>query len=233
MPGPADPSQFQPESLPEFLPEFLFDGPRAAPLTVVLAHGAGAAMDSPFLSAFAGELAAAGDGRWRVVRFEFPYMAARRRDGGRRPPDREAVLLRTWREVVAALGPALGSPGLVIGGKSMGGRMASRIADESAVRGLVCLGYPFHPPGRPERLRTAHLETLRCPTLIVQGTRDPFGRPEEVAGYALAPAVRVHWIADGDHDLKPRKAAGRSQAEALGEAVAATADFLAGLEAEP
>lgn len=206
-------------------PAFLFDGPTCAPLTVALAHGAGAPMDSPFMAAFAGELAAAGAGDWRVARFEFPYMAARRRGGGRRPPDRQPVLLQTWRDAIAALDPAR----LVVGGKSMGGRMASLVAEESAVRGLVCLGYPFHPPGRPERLRTAHLEALRCPTLIVQGTRDPFGTAEEVAGYALSPAIRIHWIADGDHDLKPRKASGRSPTEALGEAVGAVAGFLRAL----
>jgi len=214
MSGPANP------------PDFLFDGPEQAPLTLALAHGAGAPMDSPFMAGFAAELAAAGAGDWRVARFEFPYMAARHRDGRRRPPDREAVLLDTWREVIAALGAAR----LTIGGKSMGGRMASLVADECAVRGLVCLGYPFHPPGRSERLRTAHLVALRCPTLIVQGTRDPFGTAQEVAGYALSPAIRVHWIADGDHNLKPRKASGRRAADALSEAVAAVANFLRGLE---
>jgi predicted alpha/beta-hydrolase family hydrolase len=209
-------------SAPETRPEFLFDGPASAPLVVALAHGAGAAMDSPFLSAFAAELAAAGGGDWRVARFEFPYMAARRRDGRRRPPDRQPVLLATWRAVIAALAPSR----LVIGGKSMGGRMASLVADDGAVRGLVCLGYPFHPPGRPEHLRTAHLAGLRCPTLIVQGTRDPFGNAQEVAAYDLSPAIRIHWVADGDHDLKPRKSSGRSPGEALSEAVAAVADFL-------
>lgn len=209
-------------SIPETRPEFLFDGPASAPLVVALAHGAGAAMDSPFLSAFAAELATVGGGDWRVARFEFPYMAARRRDGRRRPPDRQPVLLATWRAVIAALAPSR----LVIGGKSMGGRMASLVADDGAVRGLVCLGYPFHPPGRPERLRTAHLAGLRCPTLIVQGTRDPFGNAQEVAAYDLSPAIRIHWVADGDHDLKPRKSSGRSPAEALSEAVAAVADFL-------
>ena len=123
-----------------------------APLTLVLAHGAGAPMDSPFMEVMATRVAAAG---WRVARFEFPYMARRREDGKRRPPDRESVLLQTWVTVI----DALGAEHLVVGGKSLGGRMASMVADEAQVRGLVCLGYPFHPPGRPERTRTAHLET--------------------------------------------------------------------------
>lgn len=202
--------------------ELLFDGPEAATGRIALAHGAGAPMDDPFLAAIAAGLAAHG---LRVARFEFPYMAARR-SGRRKPPDRAPVLLESWREAIAALG---GARNLVIGGKSLGGRIASMLADEVGARGLVCLGYPFHPPGRPERLRTAHLETLRTPTLIVQGTRDAFGTPAEVAGYQLSPAIRVHWIADGDHSLAPRKSSGRTKRDALDEAIAQVAAFVAAL----
>ena len=128
-------------------------------------------MDHPFMEQMACGVAAGGFG---VVRFEFPYMHQRRLTGGKRPPDRAPVLDAFYRSVLETLG----SPErLVIGGKSMGGRVASRIADDSGVRGLVCLGYPFHPPRKPEKLRTAHLVGLRCPTLILQGTRDPFGCP--------------------------------------------------------
>src|SRR5436309_2495547 len=146
----------------------IFDGPENGP-TVVLAHGAGAPMDSPFLNVVAAGLAAAG---LRAVRFEFPYMRRRREAGERRAPDREPVLRAAWKEAIAALG---GGERLVIGGKSLGGRMASLVADEAGVRGLVCLGYPFHPPGQPERLRTKHLQDLRTPALFVQGTRDALG----------------------------------------------------------
>ncbi|HMA15237.1 MAG: alpha/beta family hydrolase [Bacteroidota bacterium] len=186
------------------LPDLLIDGPAGpAPLTFAFAHGAGAPMDTPFMSFFAEGLAARGR---RVVRFEFPYMAARRQGGRRPPPDRQPVLLETWRAVIAHLGAET----LVIGGKSMGGRMASLLADEAGVAGLACLGYPFHPTGKPERLRTEHLATLRTPCLICQGTRDPLGNAEEVAGYTLSPAIRLHWAEDGDHDMKPRKASGRT-----------------------
>ena len=106
------------------------------------------------------------------------------------------MLLQTWRDVVAELG----GPSLVIGGKSMGGRMATMIADELRVRGVVVLGYPFHPPGQPEKLRTAHLETMQTPTLIVQGTRDPFGTAEEVATYRISPTIRIEWL-PGQHSL--------------------------------
>jgi len=221
-------------------PDLLLDGPApgsapgtaeaseasGAPLTLALAHGAGVPMDSDFMAAFAEGLAAEG---LRVARFEFPYMAARRRDGRKRPPDREPVLLQTWRRVIAALGPE----NLAIGGKSLGGRMASLLADETAVQGLVCLGYPFHPPGKPDRPRTAHLETIKTPTLIVQGTRDPFGTPDEVAGYKLSPAVRLHWAEDGDHGLEPRKASGRTAEQNLAEAIAAVAAFLRALGTPP
>jgi uncharacterized protein len=198
-----------------------YDGSEQATDTIVLAHGAGAPMDSPFLEYVAAGLATRG---LRVVRFEFPYMHARRADR-RPPPDREPVLLDRWRAVLAELG---GRPP-VIGGKSLGGRMASLLADEVGARGLVCLGYPFHPPGKPQRLRVAHLESLRTPTLVVQGTRDALGSREEVAGYRLSRSIRVHWVEDGDHSLKPRARSGRSERQNLDEAVYAVAQFVGGL----
>src|SRR6202035_3499837 len=164
---------------------FLFDGPADAAATIVLAHGAGAPMDSASLTAIATGLAARG---LRVARFEFPYMRERRLSGARRGPDRQPVLVQSWRDAIDALG---GGPRLVIGGRSLGGRIASYVADDFQARGLVCLGYPFHPPGDPGRLRTAHLAGLKTPTLIVQGTRDPFGGTDEVAGYQLSPSIRV------------------------------------------
>ena len=203
--------------------EFLIDRESSATTTVVLAHGAGAPMDTPFMDAFAGGLAHAG---LRVVRFEFPYMRARRSEGKRKAPDRAPLLLETWRGVIAGLGhPAA----LVIGGKSMGGRIASMVADEAGVKGVACLGYPFHPPGKPERTRTGHLESMRTPTLIVQGTRDSLGKPEEVQGYTLSDAVRLHWLETGDHSFKPTKASGRTLEQNWQEGIAAVADFVRGL----
>lgn len=207
------------------LPHLLFDGPDDAPFTIALAHGAGAAMDSAFMQTFAEGLAARG---LRCVRFEFPYMAERRVDGKKRPPDRAPVLIETWRAVIAHLNPAP----LVIGGKSMGGRMASMIArtleEEGApVRGLICLGYPFHPPGKPEKAaeRLAHLTDIRTPTLILQGTRDTFGGRDQVLALPLAKAVRVMWLEDGDHGFKPRKASGRTEAQNWAEAIDAMDAF--------
>lgn len=197
----------------------LTDGPKDGVPALVLAHGAGAGMDSPFMGQFAALVATEGI---RVVRFEFPYMAARR-TGSRRPPDREPVLRRTWLEVIEALG---GGANVVIGGKSMGGRFASMVADEAGVRGLVCLGYPFHPTGAPDNLRTAHLEGLRTPSLFVQGERDPFGTRAEVEGYTLSPAIRIEWLGDGDHSFKPRKASGHTYEGHLRTAAAEVVAFV-------
>jgi hypothetical protein len=180
-------------------------------------------MDSPFMSFFAEGLAARGV---RVARFEFPYMA-RRRNGDRRPPDGPNVLLDTWQSVIDRLGPDR----LVIGGKSLGGRMASMIADAAGVRGLVCLGYPFHPPGQPDRLRVAHLRELQTPALLIQGTRDPFGTREEVERIPLSSVIRIHFLEDGDHSFKPRASSGRTERQNLEEALASLLRFLTGLSA--
>lgn len=200
--------------------DLLIDGPETAPLTLVLAHGAGGPMDSPFMNSVARFVAKEG---FRVVRFEFPYMAARRRGEKRGVPDREPVLTKAWRDVIARLG---GPSRLVVGGKSMGGRMASLVADEAKVAGLVCLGYPFHPPGKPERLRTAHLAALATPTLIVQGTRDPFGTREEIAEYTLSRAIRIHYVEGGEHSWKPLARSGRTEKQNVEEGCAAVAAFL-------
>jgi len=207
--------------------EFLYDGPPDAPATILLAHGAGAAMDSPGMTAIAEALVAAG---LRVARFEFAYMALRRK-GERRPPPRAETLMPAYREAVAALS-ATGP--LLIGGKSMGGRVASLVADDcvaaGAAAGLFVVGYPFHPPARPDKTRTAHLETLTAPALICQGTRDPFGSRAEVEGYRLSPAVRLLWLEDGDHDLKPRKRlTGLTAADHLATMAAAARAFAEGL----
>lgn len=178
---------------------YLADGPAKTPHIFLFAHGAGGAMDTSFMNIVAKAL---GERGIRVVRFEFPYMAARRTSGKKGgAPDRQPVLLDTFRRVVEEHG---GGANVIVGGKSMGGRMASMIADEVGARGLLVFGYPFHPPGKPQQLRTAHLEQLRTPSLILQGTRDMFGTRDDVATYTLSPAIRVEWMEGGDHSLKGR-----------------------------
>lgn len=181
------------------------DGPKKASHTIALAHGAGAPMDSSFMEFFAKELAKKRG--FRVVRFEFPYMAAKRESGKSKPPDREPVLRETWLNVIKKIGPE----NLVIGGKSMGGRIASLVADIAGVTGLVCLGYPFHPVGKPDKLRVEHLRTIKTPTLIIQGERDSFGTRDEMAKYKLSHKIKVKWMKDGDHSFTPRKSSGTTE----------------------
>jgi predicted alpha/beta-hydrolase family hydrolase len=200
--------------------QLLEDGPPDAPVTIALAHGAGVGMNSEFMVAFTEGLSTHG---YRVVRFEFPYMAERKRTGKNKPPDRQPVLEDTWLEVLDSLDS---SSSTIIGGKSMGGRIASLIADERDVLGLVCLGYPFHPPGKPDRLRIEHLKSIKTPTLILQGERDSLGNRDEVAGYELSNKVQVKWLPDGDHSFKPRKRSGRTQDENWRDAIQAIVQFV-------
>lgn len=177
--------------------DVLWSGPESGVATLVLAHGAGAAMDSVGMNDLAGALASRGI---RTARFEFAYMAARRH-GVRRPPPRAETLAGEYLAAVEQVG---GLP--FIGGRSMGGRVATLVADELGPPGVVCFGYPFHPPAKPEQLRTAHLENLRTPMLVVQGTRDEFGTRDEVAGYGLSPAIEITWVEGANHGLSTKKA---------------------------
>lgn len=178
-------------------------------------------MDVPFMNRIARGIAEHGV---RVIRFEFPYMRRRREEGRRTgAPDRQPVLIAAWREIIEAF---RGNARLFIGGKSLGGRIATMVADDAGVAGVLCLGYPFHPPADPARLRTQHLETLRTPTLIVQGERDLFGTREEVARYSLSKEIRFEWLPDGDHSFKPRAASGVTERENVGRAIEAAASFI-------
>ncbi|MBK5012670.1 alpha/beta hydrolase [Pseudomonas sp. S60] len=179
-------------------------------------------MDSGFMDEMAQRLAALGVA---VVRFEFPYMAQRRQGGSKRPPNPQQVLLDCWREVYAQVRPLVTGT-LAIGGKSMGGRMASLVADELGADGVVCLGYPFYAAGKPEKPRVEHLAALKTPTLIVQGERDALGNREAVAGYRLSPAIEVSWLTAADHDLKPLRASGFTHDRHLQAAARLTAEFL-------
>ncbi|NQD80541.1 alpha/beta hydrolase [Pseudomonas sp. CrR14] len=202
----------------------LWDRPTGDSLaTLILAHGAGAPMDSDFMNLMAGKLAARGV---TVVRFEFAYMAARREDGKKRPPNPQAKLLERWSEVHAAVRQQATGP-LAIGGKSMGGRMASLLTDELEADALVCLGYPFHAIGKADKPRTAHLADLKTPTLIVQGERDAMGDRHTVASYQLSSAIELFWLTAGDHDLKPLKVSGYSHEQHLQSAADAVVAFLA------
>lgn len=207
---------------------FVIDsGPQNAAFKLIIAHGAGAGITFLFLETITSLMVERG---FAVTRFEFAYMAARRTGGPRRPPPRFEQLTQEYVSMLKSVSAAKPAhQRLLIGGKSMGGRIASLIAqdafNDSTISGLFCLGYPFHPPGKPEHLRTAHLETLTCPTLIVQGERDPFGNRHDVEGYSLSPKIKVHWSPDGDHDLGPRGHSGHVRKDNLAAAADAIAKF--------
>lgn len=200
----------------------LSNGPEDA-ATLVLAHGSGAPMDSVFMNEFS---RLAGEQSIRVIRFEFAYMAGRRITGKKPPPPKAEKLMD---EFLAIIGEFDDGP-VFIGGKSLGGRVASMIAqkcfDEKKIAGLVCLGYPFHPPGKPENLRTAHFTNFSCPTLICQGENDPFGKRVEIEGYELPEALQFHWAAFGNHDLSPPKRSGLTAQDNWSDAARAVARFM-------
>ncbi len=207
--------------------EFLTTGAPSSAIHLLLAHGAGAPMTSPFLEAITGALAGQG---LCIHRFEFAYMARRRSSGIKSPPPPIDRLDLEYLAAASDLRAQIPAKALLLAaGKSMGGRVATRVADQLALEmglgGVAVLGYPFHPDGRPERTRTAHLASLRVPTLIVQGTRDKLGGPEDVQGYALPASISLAWIPDGDHDLAPRRSSGRTQDWAIHEAARQIATF--------
>ncbi|TXR51542.1 alpha/beta hydrolase [Reinekea thalattae] len=197
----------------------LLQGDSGCPL-YIMAHGAGAPMDSPFMNAMAEGLVAQGI---RVLRFEFDYMYQRRQTGKKRPPERADKLLACFQRVIDE---AAADEPVVIGGKSMGGRMATLLAAERDVAGVAVLGYPFHALGKPDKLRVEHFADLSAPVLICQGERDPMGNALEVAEYDLPAQIRVQWFADGDHDLKPRKASGLTHEQHMQSAIEAVAGFI-------
>ena len=176
------------------LPNFLQNGTGPKKTTIVLAHGAGAPMDSLYMQTFAEGLA---ERAFRVIRFEFPYMHNRRTTGISSPPNQIPILLDAWATIVDH---------------------------------FVCLGYPFYPPGKPEKLRTEHFISLKTPTLICQGERDTFGTHGDVMTYRLSKSIRLHWLADGDHGFKPRKKSGFTEQKNWISAMDAIALFVRSLK---
>ncbi|MEZ8606286.1 alpha/beta fold hydrolase [Vibrio sp. 10N.222.51.C8] len=189
------------------------------PITFIFAHGAGAGMEHEFMQSVAKGLAFKGI---RVIRFNFPYMIKRAEDGKRRPPDRAPKLLEAYQEIIEQVD----ADKLVIGGKSMGGRMASHLSELDKVAAMACLGFPFHPPGKPEKYKGEHLAELAKPCLILQGERDTFGKREEFADFDLSDSIRVEFIPDGDHSFKPRKSSGYTEQQNIALTVEKLSAFI-------
>lgn len=211
----------------------LITGETTASSVIVLAHGAGAPMDTEFMAYFAETLS---NTDIAIIRFEFPYMAKRRVDGKRRPPDRQPKLFDAFSSVLKYVHDTHGEKSLFIGGKSMGGRMATIFPTEqtaaSPISGIFALGYPFHPPGKPEKLRTGHFSEVLLPTLICQGERDTFGNREEVSNYDLPTNIDFFWAPDGNHDLAPRKSSGYSKVGNWHSAADALTKFVVNISAQ-
>jgi predicted alpha/beta-hydrolase family hydrolase len=188
--------------------------------TFVFAHGAGAGQNSEFMQLMAEGLA---KHNINVVRFNFAYMQLAEDLGKRRPPDRAEKLLVHFTKVLSEIDNRLP---IFIGGKSMGGRMASMLLQESIALGCICMGYPFHPPNKPEKLRTEHLLAINKPVLILQGERDTFGTRKEISSYNISTQVQIRYLADGDHGFKPRKASGFTLDDHLNLAITQTAEFI-------
>ena len=184
----------------------LIDGPKDSPYVFIFAHGAGADMHHEFMLFVANALA---DAEICVIRFNFPYSAKKREDGIKRFPDKLPVLLDSFKEVI----DLYGKKKMVIGGKSMGGWVASHLESHEWVKGVACLGFPFHPLKKPDKNKGEHLRDMLKPTLILQGERDPFGSKSELMNYPVSRAVEFLFLPDGDHGFKPRKISGHTEKE--------------------
>ena len=206
MAAPLEPTHFDIDAGPTGIVtglHYAADASHPTPATLMLAHGAGAPQLSPFMREFAQGMARRGID---TVTFDFVYM-----ERGRRAPDPRARLEATYRAAINTTREAItpNATRLVIGGKSMGGRIASQVAAHHDVpvdvSGLIFLGYPLHPPGRPERRRDAHLPSIAAPMLFVQGSRDPFGSKGEIQSVVAAcQTARLHVVEGGDHSLNVR-----------------------------
>lgn len=202
--------------------DYVIERPDNAQCRLVLAHGAGAGKNSDFMQHLSQLLVARNI---EVVRFNFTYMQTIEHTGRRRPPEKADVMLTHFSELLNHLNTPSSIP-LWLGGKSMGGRMATMLVERTPAQGAVVFGYPFHPPGKPEKLRTEHLQQNGKPVHIFKGERDTFGTREETANFNLHSKVALHWLEDGDHSLQPRQKSGYTYPEHMQKVADATASIL-------
>lgn len=206
-------------------PSFVLEGEPASTM-ILLAHGAGANMDSEFMQAMSVGLVAKG---CQVMRFNFPYMQANAVDGKRRPPDRAPKLLACFTQMLDIVHSQPKVERVVLMGKSMGGRMAALLACDPALASridrVICLGYPFVPlkGGEP---RLEPLNECQVPVLVVQGERDKFGGKAQIPSWPLKAEIELAWITDGDHSFVPRKSSGTTEAANLARAIDLSSDFI-------
>lgn len=197
----------------------IFQPAKNAKATVIFSHGAGADKQSEFIGNVSQQLV---QHQINVLRFNFPYMDKRAQDGKRRPPDRMPKLLDCLNSVITRYcAEANTSVPLFLMGKSMGGRVAATYAktESGKISGVICLGYPFHPQKKPEKLRLEPLQDIVKPVLVVQGDRDALGNKTEIENYSLSRYCQLNFLADGDHDLKPRVKSGYTHQQHIHSAV--------------
>ncbi|MBT3206396.1 MAG: alpha/beta hydrolase [Gammaproteobacteria bacterium] len=209
----------------------IINGAANARTRLILTHGSGSDINSIFMQKMAENIAnqVQLDGGFNVVRFNFPYMDSIIKSGKKRPPDRAEKLIESFKKIIHQQTED-GAERVFIGGKSMGGRIASMLSDsEALIKGLICLGYPFHPPGKPDKLRTEHLYQLQTPCLICQGERDRFGTKTEISGYKLPDKIQFSWMTDGDHSFIPFKKSAVTESDNLNHASKEVAQFITGL----
>lgn len=206
--------------------ECILDGDKTETL-VIFTHGAGANMRSCFMDRMAKGLSQANIG---VVRFNFSYMRANEIDGKRRPPDRAPKLLKDFNLHIEAIKEKFTPKRIFLMGKSMGGRMAAIVAEDTSVAGVICLGYPFIPlkGGEP---RLAPIELSKAPLCVIQGERDKFGGRELVESWPIMNNTQLYWLADGDHSFVPRKSSGTTEDTNLDTAISYCIKFIRGQDA--
>ena len=212
----------------------IINGTINARTRLILAHGSGSDMESSFMHLVATKLSSIVkcEGGFSVVRFNFPYIDSIKKSGKRRPPDRTDKLIESFKDTIQQQIED-GAETLHIGGKSMGGRIASMICDDvPEVKKLICLGYPFHPPSKPEKLRTQHLYNLQTSCLICQGERDKFGNLDEVHSYDLPEIIKIRWIKDGEHSFVPRKKSGTTETDNINDLINEVANFISSEDSE-
>lgn len=200
----------------------LIDNVEHATALVVFAHGAGADKSSEFMEQVAQLLNQASI---NVIRFNFDYMDKRLVDGKRYPPDRMPKLRECFLKTISEIDSALP---LFLIGKSMGGRVAATLVEESLekVKGVVCMGYPFHPQNKPEKLRLEPLQNNQKPVLVLQGDRDALGNKQEIAQYQMSKLCHIEFFDDGDHNLKPRVKSGFTHHQHLERAALSIRKFI-------
>lgn len=203
----------------------LFEANNAKAL-IIFAHGAGADMNHVYMEELTRLMLLQ---QLSVLRFNFPYMDKRKLDSKKRPPDRMPVLISCYQSIIAKVETELP---IFIGGKSMGGRVAATLANDQPlmdlhnIHGVICLGYPFHPIKKPEKLRLEPLQETQRPVLVLQGERDALGSKIEIAHYEISTRCQLHFFDDGDHDLKPRVKSGFNLAQHQNKAVSLIRGFI-------